>query len=168
MFWCIKSKSLTWCHSPTMSSRIKQGKESCYSHLRNQRRKLAPCWCCCWQLTTAHVHPSQTCAAASAHSIQKQNLWSWFLLVSQTVSCCHVGKCSLIFSKDLSTKYIVFCASNLSTYLKHVVEWTGAIWPSSSFRSAVVVRRILQAENLDSCRMNHSEYLLTLTLWPAQ
>ena len=31
------NKSLTWCHSPTMSSRIKQGKESSYSHLHNQR-----------------------------------------------------------------------------------------------------------------------------------
>ena len=43
-------------------------------------------------------------------------------------------------------------SSNLSGYLTHVVEWTGAIWPSSSFRSAVVVPRILQAEKLDSCR----------------
>ena len=32
-----KNKFLTWCHSPTMSSRIKQGKESCYSHRCNQR-----------------------------------------------------------------------------------------------------------------------------------
>ena len=32
-----KNKSLTWCNSPTVSSRIKQGKGSCYSHLRNQR-----------------------------------------------------------------------------------------------------------------------------------
>ena len=74
------------------------------------------------------------------------------------------GKCILVFSKDLLTKYIVFCSSNLSGYLKHVVEWTGAIWPSSSFPSANVVPRILQAEKLDSCRMNHSEYLLTLML----
>ena len=32
-----KNKSLTWCHSPTVSSRIKQGKESYYSHRCNQR-----------------------------------------------------------------------------------------------------------------------------------
>ena len=31
-----KNKSLTWCHSPTVSSRINQVKESCCSHLRNQ------------------------------------------------------------------------------------------------------------------------------------
>ena len=31
-----KNKSLTWCYSP-VSSRIKQGKESCYSNLHNQR-----------------------------------------------------------------------------------------------------------------------------------
>ena len=104
---------------------------------------------------------------ASASRTQKQNVWSGFTLVSQSVSCCHAGKCSLVFSKDLLTKYIVFCASNLSGYLTHVVEWTGAILPSSSFRSAVVPR-ILQAEKLDSCRMNHGEYLLTLTLCPAQ
>ena len=36
-----KNKSLTWCHSPTLSSRIKQGEESCYSHLRNQRWRHA-------------------------------------------------------------------------------------------------------------------------------
>ena len=69
-----KNKSVTWCYSPTVSSRIKQGKESCYSHLRNQRK--APCWrSCCWQLATAHVRPSQTCAAASArwkHGIGQQ------------------------------------------------------------------------------------------------
>ena len=74
----------------------------------------------------------------------------------------------LVLSKDLLTKYIVFCSSNLSGYLTHVVEWTRAIWPSSSFWLAIVVPRILQAEKLDSCRMNHSEYLLTLTLCPAQ
>ena len=88
-------------------------------------------------------------------------------LVSQSVSCCHAGKCILVFSKDLLTKYIVFCGSNLWGYLTHVVEWTGAIWPNCSFRSAVVVPKILQAKKLDSCRMNHSEYLLTLTLCPA-
>ena len=101
---------------------------------------------------------------------KKQNVWLGFTLVSQSVSCCHAGKCILVFSKDLLTKYmyIVFCSSNLSGYLTHVVEWTGAIWPSSSFRSAIVVPRIFQAEKLDSCRMNHSEYLLTLTLCPAQ
>ena len=124
---------------------------------------LAVSYCAC--PSQPYMRSSQ-CAVSAQHP--KTNLWSGFTLVSQTVSCCHVGKCSLIFSKDLSTKYIVFCASNLSTYLKHLVEWTGAIWPSSSFWSAVVVRRILQAENLDSCRMNHGEYLLTLTLWPAQ
>ena len=32
-----KNESLTYCYLPTLSSRIKQGKESCYSHLRNQR-----------------------------------------------------------------------------------------------------------------------------------
>ena len=32
-----KNKSLTWCHSLTVSSRIKQGKESYYSHRCNQR-----------------------------------------------------------------------------------------------------------------------------------
>ena len=31
-----ENKSLPWCHSPTVSSRIKQGKESCYSHRCNQ------------------------------------------------------------------------------------------------------------------------------------
>ena len=137
---------------------------------------LAPCWrSCCWQLATAHVRPSQTCAAArrgkrmaSASRDPKQNVWSGFTLVSQSVSCCHAGKCSLVFSKDLLTKYIVFCASNLSGYLTHVIEWTGAIWPSSSLPVAVVVPRILQAEKLDSCQMNHSEYLPTLTLCPAQ
>ena len=103
----------------------------------------------------------------SASRTQKQNFWSGFTLVSQSVSCCHAGKCILVFSKDLLTKYIVFWGSNLWGYLTHVAEWTGAIWPSSSFRSAVAVPRILQAEKLDSCRMNHSEYLLTLTLCPA-
>ena len=136
----------------------------------------APCrHCCCWQLATAHVRPSQTYAQrplrskpmTSASRTQKQNVWSGFTLVSQSVSCCHAGKCILVFSKDLLTKYIVFCGSNLWGYLTHVVEWTGAIWPSSSFRSAVVVLRSLQVEKLDSCRMNHSEYLLTLTLCPA-
>ena len=157
---------------------------------------------------------------ASASRTKIQNVCSGFTLVSQSVSCCHAGKCSLVFSKDLLTKYIaglsldilkmeswthmgrtaniiikdvihvfasfskimlillmgrrnrerciVFCASNLSGYLTHVVEWTGAIWPSCSFRSAVVVPMILLAEKLDSCRMNRGEYLLTLTLCPVQ
>ena len=123
-----KNKSLTWCHSPTVSSKIKQGKESCYSPSA-QPAKLASCWrCCCWQLATAHVCPSQRCAAASvrlAHGIgqqdpKKQNVWSGFTLVSQSVSCCHAGKCSLVFSKDTLTKYFVFCDSNVSGYLTHV------------------------------------------------
>ena len=96
---------------------------------------------------------------ASASRTKIQNVCSGFTLVSQSVNCCHAGKCSLVFSKDLLTKYIVFCASNLSGYLTHVVEWTGAIWPSSSFRSAVVVLIILLAEKLDSCWMNRGEYL---------
>ena len=100
----------------------------------------------------------------STSRTKKQNVWSGFTLVLQSVSCCHAGKCILVFSKDLLTKCIVFCGSNLWGYLTQVVEWTGAIWPSSSFRSAVIVPRILQAEKLDSCRMNHSEYLLTLAL----
>ena len=85
-----KNKSLTWCHSPPVSSRIKQGKESCYSHLRNQR-------CRCWQLATAHVRPSQTCAAASArlaHGIGQQDQKTKCLVginasltVSQLLSC---------------------------------------------------------------------------------
>ena len=91
----------------------------------------------------------------------KQNAWLGFTLVSQSVSCCQAGKCSLVFSKDLLIIYIVFCARNLSGYLTHVVELTGAIWPSSSFRSALIDPRISQAEKLDSCRMNHGEYLLT-------
>ena len=111
--------------------------------------------------------PLRSKRMTSASRTQK-NFWSGFTLVSQSVSCCHAGKCILVFSKDLLTKYIVFCGSNLSGYLTHVVEWTGAIWPSSSFRFAVVVPRILQAEKVDSCQMNHSEYLLTLTLCPAQ
>ena len=60
----------------------------------------------------------------SVSRTQKQNVWSGFTLVSQSVSCCHAGKCILVFSKDLLTKYIVFCGSNLSGYLTHVVEWT--------------------------------------------
>ena len=111
--------------------------------------------------------PLRSKPMTSASRTQKQNVWSGFMLVSQSVSCCHAGKCILVFSKDLLTKYIVFCGSNLWGYLTQVVEWTRAIWPSSSFRSAVVVPRILQAEKLDSCRMDHSEYLLTLTLCPA-
>ena len=129
---------------------------------------LAVSYCAC---PTQPDMRSGHCAVSAWHQpagTQKQNVWSGFTLVSQSVSCCHAGKCILVFSKDLLTKYSVFCGSNLSGYLTHVVEWTGAIWPSSCFRSAVVVPRILQAEKFDSCRMNHSEYLLTLTLCPAQ
>ena len=118
---------------------------------------LAVSYCAC--LSQPDMRSGQ-CAVSARHRparIPKQNVWSGFTLVSQSVSCCHTGKCSLVLTKDLLTKYIVFCASNLSGYLTHVVEWPGAIWPSSSFRSAVVVPRILQAEKLDSCRMNHSE-----------
>ena len=103
---------------------------------------------------------------ASASRTKIQNVCSGFTLVSQSVSCCHAVKCSLVFSKDLLTKCIVFCANNLSGYLTHVVEWTGVIWPSSSFWSAVVVPIILLAEKLDSCGMNRGVYLLTLTLCP--
>ena len=71
------------------------------------------------------------CAWHRPAGTPKQNVWSGFMLVSQSVSCCHAGKCSLVFSKDLLTNYIVFCANNLSGYLKHVVELTGAIWSSS-------------------------------------
>ena len=137
---------------------------------------LAPCWrCCCWQLATAHVRPSQTCAAAIvqwAHDISQQDpknkMFGRDLRQSHSQSVVVMQVCILVFSKDLLAKYIVFCGSNLSGYLTHVVEWTGAIWPSSSFRSAAVIPRILQAEKVDSCRMNHSEYLLTLTLCTAQ
>ena len=108
-----KNKSLNWCHSPTISSRLKQP-------VRGKR-------------------------TASASRIPKQNAWSGFMLVSQSVSCCKAGKCSLVFSKDLLTKYIVLGASNLSGYLTHIVEWTEAIWPSSSLRTAVIVPTILQA-----------------------
>ena len=128
---------------------------------------LAVSYCAC--LTKPDMR-SGHCAVSPWHQPvgpKKQNVWSGFTLVSQSVSCCHAGKCILVFSKDLLTKYIVFCGSNLWGYLTHVVELTGAIWPSSSFRSAVVVPIILQAEKLNSCRMNHSEYLLTLTLCPA-
>ena len=122
-----------------------------------------------WSDPARHAQwPLRSKRMTSASRTQKQNVWSGFTLVSQSVSCCHAGKCILVFSKDLLTKYIVFCSSNLSGYLTHVVEWTGAIWPSSSFRSAIVVPRIFQAKKLDSCRINHSEYLLTLTLCPAQ
>ena len=79
--------------------------------------------------------PLRSKRMTSASRTQKQNVWSGFTLVSQSVSCCHAGKCILVFSKDLLTKYIVFCSSNLSGYLTHLVEWTGAIWPSSSYRS---------------------------------
>ena len=78
----------------------------------------------------------------------------WYKSLYMFVYNIYTGKCSLVFSKDLWTKYIVFYASNLSGYLTHVVQWTGAIWPSSSLRAAVVVPRILQAEKLDSCQMN--------------
>ena len=111
--------------------------------------------------------PLRSKPMTSASRTQKQNVWLGFTLVSQPVSCCHAGKCILVFSKDLLTKYIVFCGSNLSGYLTHVVEWTGAIWPSSSFRLAVVVPRILQAEKLDSCRMNHSEYHANIDALPS-
>ena len=115
---------------------------------------LAVSYCAC---PTQPDMRSGQCAVSAWHrpaGTPKQNVWSGFTLVSQSVSCCHAGKCSLVFSKDLLIKYIVFCASNLSGYLTHVVEWTGAIWPSSSLRAAVVVPRILQAEKLDSCQMN--------------
>ena len=45
---------------------------------------------------------------ASASRTPKQNVWSGLELVSQSVSCCHTGECSLVFSKDLLTKYIVW------------------------------------------------------------
>ena len=125
-------------------------------------------YCAC--LTQPDMRSGQ-CTVSARHrpaGTPKQNVWSGFTLVSQPVSCCHAGKCSLVFSKDLLTKYIVLYASNLSGYLTHVVEWTGAIWPCSSLRAAVVVPRILQAEKLDSCQINHGEYLPTLTLCPAQ
>ena len=128
---------------------------------------LAVSYCACPDPARHAQRPLRSKRMTSASRTQKQNAWSGYTLVSQSVSCCHAGKCILVFSKDLLTKYIVFCGSNLWGYLTHVVEWTGAIWPSSSFRSAVVVPRISQAEKLDSCRMNHSEYLLTLTLCPA-
>ena len=129
---------------------------------------LAVSYCAC---PTQPDMGSGHCAVSAWHQPagpkNKMLIWSGFTLVSQPISCCHAGKCILVFSKDLLTKYIVFCGSNLWGYLMHVVEWTGATWPSSSFQSAVVVPRILQAEKLDSCRMNHNEYLLTLTLCPA-
>ena len=128
---------------------------------------LAVSYCAC---PTQPDMCSGHCAVSAWHQPvgpKNKNVWSGFMLVSQSVSCCHAGKSILVFSNNLLTKYIVFCGSNLWGYLTHVVEWTGAIWPSSSFRSAVVVSGILQAEKLDSCRMNHIEYLLTLTLCPA-
>ena len=129
---------------------------------------LAVSYCAC---PTQPDMRSGQCAVKAWHrpaGTPKQNVWLGFTLVSQSVSCCHAGKCSLVFSKDLLTKYIVLCASNMSGYLTHMVEWTGAIWPSSSLQSAVVVPRILQAEKLDNCQMNHGEYLPTLMLCPAQ
>ena len=139
---------------------------------------LAVSYCACptqpemrstWSDPARHAQwPLRSKRMTSASKTPEQNVWSGFTLVSESVSCCHAGKCILVLSKDLLTKYIVFCSSILSGYLTHVVEWTGAIWPSSGFRSAVVVPRIFQAEKLDSCGMNHSEYLQTLTLCPAQ
>ena len=128
---------------------------------------LAVSYCAC--PTQPDMH-SGHCTVSAWHQPAgpKNKMFGRDLRKSQSVSCCHAVKCILVFSKDLLTKYIVFCGSNLSGYLTHVVEWTGAIRPSSSFRSAVIVPRILQAEKLDSCRMNHGEYLLTLTLCPAQ
>ena len=131
---------------------------------------LAVSYCAC---PTQPDMRSGQCVVSAWHQpadTPKQNVWSGFMQVSQSVSFnfSHAGKCSSVFSKDLLTKYIVFCASNLSGYLTHVVEWTGTIWPSSSMQAAVVVPRILQAEKLDSCQMNHGEYLPTLTLCPAQ
>ena len=111
---------------------------------------FAVSYCACLTLPDMR---SGHCAVSAWHQpagLKNQNVWSGFTLVSQSVSCCHAGKCILVFSKDLLSKYIVFCSSNLSGYLTHMVEWTGAIWPSSSFRSAIVVPRILQQRNLHS------------------
>ena len=60
-----KNKFLTWCHSPTVSSRIKARQRIML--LPSAQPAWEPCWsCCCWQLATAHVRPSQTCAVAIA------------------------------------------------------------------------------------------------------
>ena len=97
-----------------MSSRIKQGKESCYSHLRNQRLRHADAVVVGSELLhmsdpARHAQrPVRGKRMASASRTQKQNVWSGFTLVSQSVSCCHAGKCSLVFSKDLLIKYILF------------------------------------------------------------
>ena len=85
-----KNKSLTWCHSPTVSSRIKQGKESCYSHRCNQRRVevsamlLAFSYCAC----PSKPDMCSGLRTASASRTKIQNVCSGFTLVSQSVSCC--------------------------------------------------------------------------------
>ena len=73
-------------------------------------------------------HAQRPLRMISASRPKKQNVWLGFTLVSQSISCCHAGKCILVFSKDLLTKYIVFCSSNLSRYpdLPTLPHWAEA------------------------------------------
>ena len=50
--------------------------------------------------------PLRSKRMTSASRTQKQNVWSGFTLVSQSVSCCHAGKC--IFSCDQAALWMVF------------------------------------------------------------